>query len=421
MAFDPDLYLTDLSHGFRIFATEDHLTELPAKRYTVPAAEIEPVTISLNSKPSLPTALLGGLLYALQNSSHSTPATIVCPSPLLRSIFVTDRKEYENNPLNPNFRLIKSILAQLLERSAPTQFKVDKLSISTASRSAIALDVSLEIEPDLMFNLPGILLSMGSQRSFTKLIVMWKRKPIRKMTVSNLDRVRCSVSDEFNFCPSDKIIWNSLRSTDISRLTRNFLWRCMHESFRVGMFWDHIPNLEHFGRCVICGVPETLEHIALQCDARGQKTVWNLCERTWKLRYPLWPKLYWGLLLGCALPRFRSSRGSRLRGKERFFTILLSTSLHFIWKLRNERVFEAKNISETEITNRWISILNAALRRDQILTNKARFGSLAKKKGLVLETWSGMLQNEDALPEDWTQSKGVLVGIWPATRKIGVG
>ncbi|KAK7041149.1 hypothetical protein R3P38DRAFT_2474265, partial [Favolaschia claudopus] len=166
--------------------------------------------------------------------------------------------------------------------------------------------------------------------------------------------------------------------------------------------------------CPTCAVPETMEHIALECDAPGQKRIWSLCERIWNLRFRQWPKLHWGLILGCALPRFRSTRGTRrLRGKERFFTIVVSTSIHLIWELRNERVLEGKSVTNIEVENRWLSSINSALRRDQILTNKARFGSLGKSKQMVLETWSGVLQNEDALPDDWTRSKGVLVGIWP--------
>ncbi|KAJ7506394.1 hypothetical protein B0H11DRAFT_1707127, partial [Mycena galericulata] len=129
-----------------------------------------------------------------------------------------------------------------------------------------------------------------------------------------------------------------------------------------------------------------------------------------------------GLLLGCGLVRFKSPRGKTVPAQNRFFTTIISTSMKLIWTLRNERVFEThKAASETEIHNRWVSVMNTALRRDKLLTNKVRFGSLAIKKQLVLDTWSGTLLNEDSLPDDWTQSKGVLVGIRPITRNNGVG
>jgi hypothetical protein len=65
-------------------------------------------------------------------------------------------------------------------------------------------------------------------------------------------------------------------------------------------------------------------------------------------------------------------------------------------------------------------MINSTLKRDKLLSNRVRFGSLAIKKQLVLNTWSGTLLDEDSLPDDWIKSKGVLVGIRPATRKNGV-
>ncbi|KAJ6480319.1 hypothetical protein C8R45DRAFT_799855, partial [Mycena sanguinolenta] len=108
-----------------------------------------------------------------------------------------------------------------------------------------------------------------------------------------------------------------------------------------------------------------------------------------------WPKLNWGLILSCGLAKFLSPRGTPIPAKNRFFTILLSTSLQLIRHLRNERLFETHaSASRTEIHSRWVSAVNCALKRDIILTNKARFGSLALNKQLFLKTWSGALSDE---------------------------
>ncbi|KAJ7181913.1 hypothetical protein C8R46DRAFT_885333, partial [Mycena filopes] len=195
-----------------------------------------------------------------------------------------------------------------------------------------------------------------------------------------------------------------------------------HNIFHIGSFWDHVPDLERLGNCVVCGVPETLEHVMLECDAPGQKQIWRLAMTLWRLRYTSWPQLNWGLLLGCALAKFKSLKGTPILAKNRMFKILVSTSIQLIWNLRNQRMFETfLPATESEIHNRWLSAMNSSLKRDQLLTNRARFGSLAIKKQLVLNTWSGMLLDEDSLPDDWINSKGVLVGIRPATRRNGVG
>ncbi|KAJ7226178.1 hypothetical protein C8J57DRAFT_1093494, partial [Mycena rebaudengoi] len=255
----------------------------------------------------------------------------------------------------------------------------------------------------------------GNQRMFTKLIRSMKEKPVRKSTMCNLDRIRCCIKDEFGYDPTENAIWMSLRSSNILRLTRNFLWKCMHNIIHVGSFWDHVPNLEILGQCPVCGVPESLEHILLECSAAGQQQIWQLAEKIWKLRYPCWPKLSWGLLLGCGLARFRSPKGKPIIAKNRFFTILVSTSMHLIWKLRNERILQTFTIAtNTEIHNRWASLMNSTLKRDQLLSSQVRFGSLAIKKQLVLNTWSGVLLDEDSLPDNWINTKGVLVGIHTA-------
>ncbi|KAJ7862648.1 hypothetical protein B0H14DRAFT_2349500, partial [Mycena olivaceomarginata] len=123
---------------------------------------------------------------------------------------------------------------------------------------------------------------------------------------------------------------------------------------------------------------------------------------------------------GCGSICFRNCHG--LPAQNRFFTILVSISMKLIWDLRNERVFETHIVaSEAEIHNRWVAIMNTALKQDKLLTNRAHFGSLGIKKQLVLDTWSSALLDEDSLPDDWTRSEGVLVSIRPITQNNGVG
>jgi len=137
----------------------------------------------------------------------------------------------------------------------------------------------------------------------------------------------------------------------------------------------------------------------------------------WAMKYPMWPSLSWGLVLGCNLVKFKHSNGKIIPAMGRLFAILVSTAWHTIWNIRNDKVLKNphQNITDIEIHNRWLKSVNSALGRDRILTNKMKFGNLALKKDLVLRTWSGLLMNEDALPDDWTYTVGVLVGIQPLT------
>jgi hypothetical protein len=130
-----------------------------------------------------------------------------------------------------------------------------------------------------------VLLSKGSQRYFHKVIRMLQPRHQRKTTFVNLDRIRCLVQDICGYTPSDETIWRSIHSVTLQRLTCEFLWKCKHNTFRVGDFWYHIETLEIYGRCHAFGVPETLEHIALECDASGQKLIWGPTRRLWSKKY----------------------------------------------------------------------------------------------------------------------------------------
>ncbi|KAK7036932.1 hypothetical protein R3P38DRAFT_2415527, partial [Favolaschia claudopus] len=153
-------------------------------------------------------------------------------------------------------------------------------------------------------------------------------------TICNLDRVRFCTADAFDFVPSDSMIWTSIRSTNLRRQTRNFLWKAMHEGFHIGQFWDHVQHLEHLGLCSQCRLPETMEHILLECTLPAQQTIWNLTKDLWKIRFNGWPTPNLGLLLGCALTKFKTPRGSQNHSKNRFFTIIVSTSMYLICVMR---------------------------------------------------------------------------------------
>ena len=53
------------------------------------------------------------------------------------------------------------------------------------------------------------------------------------------------------------------------------------------------------------------------------------------------------------------------------------------------------------------------LKFDKLQTDIKRYGSRAIKADLVLKPWSGVLLNEENLPDNWIWESGVLVGITP--------
>jgi hypothetical protein len=66
-----------------------------------------------------------------------------------------------------------------------------------------------------------------------------------------------------------------------------------------------------------------------------------------------------------------------------------------------------------------LKAVDRALQCDQILTDKIKLEHSHWKKQLVLNTWSGPME-EDSLRDDWTY-EGVLVGMQPMSDRNGIG
>ncbi|KAF8955415.1 hypothetical protein BDZ97DRAFT_1764897 [Flammula alnicola] len=127
-----------------------------------------------------------------------------------------------------------------------------------------------------------------------------------------------------------------------------------------------------------------------------------------------WPEISLGTILASSNATFRTPEGHIQQGAMRFQRIMMSESAHLIWKMRCERVIQNENepTTKAEVNKRWIKAINLRLEMDCRMTD-SKYEKKALAKGLVLDTWTGTLLNEDNLPQDWTRETGVLVGIRP--------
>jgi len=158
-----------------------------------------------------------------------------------------------------------------------------------------------------------------------------------------------------------------------------------------------------------------MDHILTSCKSTARSTAWLLANELWLKRSdsPLPTNL--GDILGCGLANF-SIKGKPDTGKNRLYRIIVSETAFLIWKLRNERRIrdddgqEHNNIA-AETTKRWVNAINKRLTIDRHMTNNIRFGKKAINEKLVKRTWTGCLNNEEYLPDNWHRKWGVLVGI----------
>ena len=158
-----------------------------------------------------------------------------------------------------------------------------------------------------------------------------------------------------------------------------------------------------------------MEHIITDCKAKARETAWDLANDLWKKRSrtPLSTNI--GDVLGCGLAHFTTNNKPD-KGKNRLYRIIMSETAYLIWKLRNERRIRDGDGNErhdiiAETTTRWVKAINKRLTNDRYLTDNKRFGKRALKEKLVQRTWTGCLEDEEGLPNNWYNRKEVLVGI----------
>lgn len=189
-----------------------------------------------------------------------------------------------------------------------------------------------------------------------------------------------------------------------------------HDAYMVGTNWlrpNYKPELQERAYCAHCrGEVDSLSHILTECRSPGQKEIWTRTKTLPAKRGIEWRAPTLGLLLASGLPVFKSDNVMRDVGKERFYRIVMTTSIQAIWSLRVKRVVdnESTPFSAATVERAWLRAINDRLELDCLMTNE-RFGKRALKQNIVKSTWKGVLRAEEQLPSNWAGAVGVLVGI----------
>ncbi|KAK0488074.1 hypothetical protein EDD18DRAFT_1034271, partial [Armillaria luteobubalina] len=99
----------------------------------------------------------------------------------------------------------------------------------------------------------------------------------------------------------------------------------------------------------------------------------------------------------------------------KFFRILVSEAAFLIWKLRCERRIVRENKPELRyrrgVAGRWRGAMDKRLQHDRLMTGKVRFRPRVMKERIVLDTWNGLVFQQDGekLPDNWIRTAGGLV------------
>jgi len=322
--------------------------------------------------------------------------------------------------------IYRAAAAALTRRSLGTQFvpfrthalHVEALSQANAARSLPPRETVATTHTSLA--LRGRPLATLTQGSAQLTLIASQKVPERKSTVTNIGLAIQAAGDAAGVWPTPARVWSSIRSRDIHRPTREFLWKLIHGAYKVGAFWLHVQDHEDKARCTTCGgTIESMQHILVECTAPGQKLIWELTAELSGRAGTAWKIPTLGSIMSSSLTGAAASAAQRRDfGAQRRQRILISEAAFLIWRLRCERVIQhendpAKFATDQEIVRRWRATIQRRIRLDLQFTNRRRFGPRTLSLASMRATWEPILHpGSDPPPDNWWGGTGFLVRIW---------
>ena len=195
----------------------------------------------------------------------------------------------------------------------------------------------------------------------------------------------------------------------VSRNIRIFWWKSLHDIYRLGRYWTNIPGYESRARCTYCGDIESMEHILLQCPIPSRTEVWQRAEMLLIKAGVKWKPLTLGTLWATPI-----TDPSEPPAMERIRQIVITESAHLIWCSRCDRVITNAQYTPTMYNDhtitRWYNRLQRCLSMDIACLNVKSRSSKKPSREVVSGAWINLIMPDGSSPDDWTKSRGVLVG-----------
>jgi hypothetical protein len=150
---------------------------------------------------------------------------------------------------------LQALATGLCERTAKTTFAISKSTPGSTAAADLAKNGSLMTQEDSVHLPvpPGKCLQGAKLSSMTQSLaykgIKALRKPVSRVkTDANIKAVQEAVKEEFSFHPKSPAIWKSIRHKDIGRNIRNFLWKSLHGTHRIGTY-PQKPRRRFRGPC----------------------------------------------------------------------------------------------------------------------------------------------------------------------------
>ncbi|KAH9856131.1 hypothetical protein C2E23DRAFT_866206 [Lenzites betulinus] len=377
-------------------------------------------------------------LMAAERVPDFSPMTIITDSMYVYKGLTTSLKRWEDRGWTgvANGDVIKRVVARLRRRSAKTYLTWVKghsgilgnvEADALAGRGALDVRVQMPLMPEeeMRFLAPGARLVATSQKLAYENILTWCKPATRTRSERAISMIKSALNEEVGVWPTAESIWNNIWSKDMSIRVSVFFWKAVHGAHRVGEYWSKIPGYEGRAVCPTCNEVESMEHILAECQAPGQKALWDMTKRMLEKKGIVLNRLSIGAILGIPSWESRTDKGETCPGKTRLLRISLSETAYLVWKIRCERVISwqeqpDRTHSDHQLRSLWARVMGERLRLDLDRTRR-KWGKRSLPRNVVLETWRGTLHDEKALPEDWTETTGVLVGTLHDSVSSGIG
>ena len=200
--------------------------------------------------------------------------------------------------------------------------------------------------PETNYMTKGARLSTITQKIAYKLAI--KRNMTNPMDEKTKDRfaeIRKQIREQSGLEPTDEMIWKSIAKIEPARIS-DFIWKIAHNRLKCGGFFRHVKGWEERQFCK-CEKIENIDHI-MYCEENHAEAVWKSLEEIWYLvtneTYNR-PSIEETIGIGTIRIKQKNTYNKDLTQLYQRLTLL---AVWTIWKMRNKRVIQEKEISRKE-------------------------------------------------------------------------